>query len=146
MGLGDFNTDPYGSSNSNLIWIYFVVATFFTQITFLNMLIAIMSETFSKVTDARAEITLRSKTMLYIDYHWLNEFLVHSKLTLEKRYLYVITPISGQEADESASELLLETLDTANSQVKLNDRNIKKIEQTSFKIANDVSDLQKQLI
>ena len=41
--------------------IIFVGATFFTQITMLNMLIAIMGDTFDRAMDKRARFSITSK-------------------------------------------------------------------------------------
>ena len=50
LGLGNANTDPFSNDKGYILcWIYFVFATFFTNITFMNMLIALMSETFGRV-------------------------------------------------------------------------------------------------
>ena len=50
LGLGNANTDPFSNDKGYILgWIYFVFATFFTNITFMNMLIALMGTTFGKV-------------------------------------------------------------------------------------------------
>ena len=50
LGLGEFQYDAFASSPSGpLIWSLFLLSTFLTQVTFMNMLIAIMSDTFSRV-------------------------------------------------------------------------------------------------
>lgn len=55
LGLGDFYTIPLQFSDfKDLEWIYFIMATFFTQIVFLNMLIAIMGDTFNRITEKKS--------------------------------------------------------------------------------------------
>jgi len=52
LALGEFGTDNFsadGSKNSQICWMLFVAATFLSQITILNMLIAIMGDTFGRV-------------------------------------------------------------------------------------------------
>jgi uncharacterized membrane protein len=52
LGLGEFGYDQFdGSTNVALIWGVFIFATIFSLIILLNMLIAIMGETFSKVQE-----------------------------------------------------------------------------------------------
>ena len=52
LGLGEFQYDAFASSPSGpLIWSLFLFSTFLTQVTFMNMLIAIMSNTFSRVLE-----------------------------------------------------------------------------------------------
>ena len=56
LALGDFNFVELfdeSSPNGNLVWILFVFATFLTQITILNMLIAIMGDAFARVTEIK---------------------------------------------------------------------------------------------
>ena len=48
--LGEFNMDGFRyHENRGICYLIFLFSTFITQITFLNMLIAIMSDTFDKV-------------------------------------------------------------------------------------------------
>ena len=48
IGLGDFSTDDYQSTSWDdaFVWFFFLTGTLLTQITFLNMLIAMMGLTF----------------------------------------------------------------------------------------------------
>lgn len=55
LGLGDFYTIPMAFSDfKDLEWVYFILATFLTQIVFLNMLIAIMGDTFDRLTEKKS--------------------------------------------------------------------------------------------
>jgi len=50
IALGEFSMDGYKEgTNTNLAFLFFILATFFCLVVFINMLIAIMSETFSVV-------------------------------------------------------------------------------------------------
>lgn len=42
LGLGEFYPEKFRQNENDVIWILFIFATFFTNIVFLNMLIAIM--------------------------------------------------------------------------------------------------------
>ena len=66
LGMGDFVLDNYAETMYDndlaLIWAVFFGATFMINIVFLNMVIAIMSDTFDKVTDmGRDSIELQQK-------------------------------------------------------------------------------------
>jgi hypothetical protein len=61
------------------------------------MLIAIMSETFERVSEAKERSALMERTHLYADFIWAIEF---NKALKGKRYLYVVRPVST-ENDES---------------------------------------------
>lgn len=49
-GLGEFGTDSYNNNQHySAFWIYFILCTILVQLIFLNMLIAIMADTFDRV-------------------------------------------------------------------------------------------------
>jgi hypothetical protein len=50
--LGALKTDSYEGA-SNIIWVYFLGATLFSQIIFMNMLITLMADTFENVSAAK---------------------------------------------------------------------------------------------
>ena len=54
LALGEFGTDNFSAAtgkNAGIVWVLFLFATFLTQITVLNMLIAIMGDTFDAVLE-----------------------------------------------------------------------------------------------
>ena len=53
LALGEYDTDNFKGEHQNILWIIFGIATFMLQITFLNMLIAIMSNTFGEVLEEK---------------------------------------------------------------------------------------------
>ena len=62
LSLGEFEVDAYGDSGKEyIIWIVFIMSTFIIQVTFLNMLIAIMGDTFDRVTEKKYQSALREK-------------------------------------------------------------------------------------
>ena len=57
LALGEFDTEERfrlsSEGGDEFTWVLFCAATMITQITFLNMLIAIMGDTFERVTESR---------------------------------------------------------------------------------------------
>jgi hypothetical protein len=54
LGLGDFYVATIGESpDRDLLWFYILLALFMTNIVFLNMLIAIMGDTFNRLTEKK---------------------------------------------------------------------------------------------
>ena len=50
LALGEFNTDNYSNGHNQVIcWFMFVLASFFIVVVFMNMLIAIMGDTYATV-------------------------------------------------------------------------------------------------
>lgn len=57
MVLGDFDTTAFGNINVVLVWILFLACTLFNLIILLNLLISIISETFSVVKNQAESAT-----------------------------------------------------------------------------------------
>lgn len=56
ISLGEFDLDGYNEGpNVYLVWLFFILCTFFILIVFMNMLIAIMGDTFSAVQGEQVE-------------------------------------------------------------------------------------------
>ena len=49
IGMGEYNTETLGESQKVFTWIIFILSTLILQLIFMNMLIAIMGSTFSRV-------------------------------------------------------------------------------------------------
>lgn len=88
--------DIYAGDNV-LIWIFYLCTTLFTQLTFFNMLIGIMGQTFERVTEARDRNSLKERTKMYADFLWVIKL---DKQFKNQRYLYLVTP-----EDDASSEV-----------------------------------------
>jgi len=56
LSLGEFNVEEYDLGNGSqalILWVFFMLASFLLVIHFLNMLIAIMGETFSQNNETK---------------------------------------------------------------------------------------------
>ena len=79
-----------------LLWSLFIFTTFISQITFLNMLIAIMGDTFDRVMDQKPTYSLKNKLMLMASMKSI--IGSQEKEDESKIFLYVIQPV--QDVDE----------------------------------------------
>lgn len=73
-GLGDFNKDFYtteSGTNKVIIWIIFFLATVLVQLIYLNLLIAIMSESFARLNEMQGPSTLKSFCNIMLDHLFL---------------------------------------------------------------------------
>jgi len=69
LSLGEFAIDNYDDQPQvYLCYILFLGATFFTQITFLNMLIALMGDTYGKVMESQETYALQTQRSIMNDY------------------------------------------------------------------------------
>ena len=67
------------------------------QITFLNMLIAVMSNTYDRVSEDDETNTMRSKIELLNDYRWINGLF---NLDRAFQYIFIVRPmVSGTDDD-----------------------------------------------
>lgn len=99
--LGEFNMDGFEMHpNSAECYLLFVFTTFITQITFLNMLIAIMGDTFDKVIDQRPTYSLKNKLMLMADMQSIISKEKDTNMPSDSNvFLYVIQPSSNNEEE-----------------------------------------------
>ena len=98
VALGEFHTESYlRNEYMPIVWILFIMATFFTQITMLNMLIAIMGDTFDKVTENKKTFTTRTKLQILGDY-------TGNFLKQEKKNMFLFSIEVDQEDQEDGFE------------------------------------------
>ena len=98
VALGEFHTEAYlGNEYMPIVWLLFIMATFFTQITMLNMLIAIMGDTFDKVTENKKTFTTRTKLQILGDY-------TGNFLKQEKKNMFLFSIEVDQEDQEDGFE------------------------------------------
>jgi hypothetical protein len=69
--LGDFNTDEFGSVSVLLVWILFLLCTVFNMIIMLNLLIAIISESFATVTSNASNAAYQEMSALIFENSYL---------------------------------------------------------------------------
>ena len=62
LSLGDWDTEPFEKHPQDyLCYIFFLLATIFTQLIIFNMMIAIMGDTFGRVMESRDIYALQMK-------------------------------------------------------------------------------------
>ena len=57
-----------GDADARALWVLFIIATFLSQITILNMLIAIMGDTFDAVLEKQEQYALKEKVSILSDF------------------------------------------------------------------------------
>ena len=96
--IGEYNIDGYEKHVSPMLcYALFIITVLISQITFLNMLIAIMSDTFEKVIEQRPTFSLKNKLMILADM----ESVIHTKEDLDdsKVFLYIIMPLRNEDEE-----------------------------------------------
>ena len=94
LSLGEFDNEnfiPGSDGGDEIAWITFMGATLITQIMFLNMLIAIMGDTFERVTESREQSALAEKIRILADYVYVVPYENEAKGTM-KKFIFMLRP------------------------------------------------------
>ena len=97
--LGDFDSTRYRKGYDKYFsMMMFLMATFIICVVFMNMLIAIMGETFGQVLEVSEESGLREQVVLIEDHAWL---LDPRKIFKGQKYIIKVMPsTSNAESDD----------------------------------------------
>ena len=89
---GEYENEKYSMEDdaelTMIVWFWFMGAILMTQIVFLNILIAIISDTFDRVWDSRQTYILSSQADVLQD--WLD--VIKHTGNIKKLYMYIIKP------------------------------------------------------
>ena len=92
--MGEFNFDNFtAASESGLCFSFFILATFFSQIIMLNMLVAIMSDSFERVIQKIEFVAVKTKLELMGE---LVNIIEDSSEDKDKAvFLFVVKPVEN---------------------------------------------------
>ena len=101
MAIGDPEmADNYTNSNqTQLVLTCFFFAISYTQVVMLNMLIAIMANTFDNAMELQEVNTIRSRLQFLNDFSSLLEF--ESNYDREDVYMVVVKPVLEEKDEDS---------------------------------------------
>ena len=103
LALGEFSIDNFASNQQAVLcYFFFICATFISQVTMLNMLIAIMGDTFGKVTENKTVNLIKSKLELMDDL--AATMKQRDSQPEEKVFLHIIMPVDGDDENEEGDE------------------------------------------
>jgi hypothetical protein len=72
MVLGDFDTTAFGTVAVPYVWILFLACTVFNMIIMLNLLIAIISESFARINSVSLQASYQEKASIIAE----NDYLI----------------------------------------------------------------------
>ena len=90
MVLGDFDTGAFGEVATPVVWILFLLCTIFNMIVMLNLLIAIISETFARVTGLADQKIYQEMAALIAENSYLVSQKVIETYAEENKYLMIV--------------------------------------------------------
>ncbi len=84
MAIGEYSTDSFTLGNDNdLLWAFFILTTFMLAIVMLNMLIAMMGQSYDKMSLVAEASMLKERMGMIME----NYFLMRSKAFVKAKYL-----------------------------------------------------------
>ena len=102
--LGEFNTDKFNDSTDPLLlWILFVACSLFTTIMLLNMLIAIMGESFNRVNEQSKSQRVREHLQLIVENIYLKD---PKKLMGKVKYLICVRDDKEEKEMDEVTQAL----------------------------------------
>ena len=122
MVLGDFATDAFGIYAVPLMWILFLLCTVFNMIIMLNLLIAIISESFARVNEDREQAGYQERAKFISENLYLVPVYRRESYCLENRYLLFAVDQEAelaeyQETIDDKLKGLKKNLKTSNSKI-----------------------------
>ena len=98
--LGDFDSAIYRVGYDKYFAIgMFLLATFIISVVFMNMLIAIMGDTFGQVLEVAEESGLREQVVLIADHAWLLNLM---KIFKGQKYIIIVQPSTSSQGSDDA--------------------------------------------
>ena len=97
MGIGEFGLENFHKENAPLVWILFIASTFITQLVFLNVLIAIMSDTFAREQENVEQARFTETIQLVNDHVWVIDL---DKEFSSARHVYIIEAAGRSSASQ----------------------------------------------
>ncbi len=122
MGLFTIENYP-GNAVKYMVWLYFIAATIITNVNFFSLLIAIVSDTFERITESRQFYAIMQRTEIFSDFISMIQI---EPLIKDSRFLYVMQPVdvNDESSDWSGS------LDTLKRLVKKDIAQVRSIIET----------------
>jgi hypothetical protein len=106
--LGDFNVEEFGSVSVTLCYALFIICTIFNTIVMLNLLIAIISESFSNVKSNSVYASYKEMAAMIAENSYIIPDNVKKTYAEKNRYILVVTDLEAEmnkEEDETLRRL-----------------------------------------
>jgi hypothetical protein len=97
--LGDWDTGAFGETAVPLVWILFLLCTIFNMIVMMNLLIAIISETFARVNENALSAGYQERAAMISENSYLVPEDVIKKYARKDKYLVIATDLETTERE-----------------------------------------------
>ena len=119
IALGEFPLDDWNGDDTfglAMMGVLFVLATFFSQITLLNMLIAIMGDTFGTVYAKKQSNSMRMKVQFISEFE---KTIINTYMSEKMHYMFIIKPIAAaSDEDNKIAEIFETQVASINSRIR----------------------------
>ena len=119
IALGEFPLDDWNDDDTfglAMMGVLFVLATFFSQITLLNMLIAIMGDTFGTVYAKKQSNSMRMKVQFISEFE---KTIINTYMSEKMHYMFIIKPIAAaSDEDNKIAEIFETQVASINSRIR----------------------------
>eukprot|EP00347_Sterkiella_histriomuscorum_P009906 403339425 len=95
--LGDFDVTKFGGVGTFMVYGLFILCTVFNTIIMLNLLIAIISETFTMVKENSENASYQEMASMIGENAYLIPQQIRNTYAMQNAYLMIITEIDGQD-------------------------------------------------
>lgn len=99
--MGDFNVDEFGDCGTELVYALFIICTVFNTIVMLNLLIAIISESFSMVKENAANAAYQEMASMIAENSYLIPDKVKHEYAEKNRYILLVSELENEMEDDA---------------------------------------------
>jgi hypothetical protein len=104
--LGDFDTTAFGSVAVHLCLFLFIICTVLNMIVMLNLLIAIISESFAAVNEKSDNASYQEMASMICENSYLIPYWVKEEYNTKDKYLLVVTDYDKEQAQTNKDPVL----------------------------------------
>lgn len=97
MGLGDWDTDDFGTVATYMMWVFFFLCTFFIMIILLNLLIAIVGDAFNTVNSNAENASYKEMASLISENSYLIPKDIRQSYAEKNKYLIVVSSLDNTD-------------------------------------------------
>ena len=122
MALSNMNTGPYTEGNEEqILWFFYATTAFMLMIVLLNMLIAMMGQSFGNVSDVLEASMLRERISLINE----NFFLKERHAFKKAKYLISFAPVQDKADSDQLMQNISDKIDHMFKELKSEIKGIK---------------------
>ena len=148
LSLGEFNYDNFADNpQTRICYFFFLASTFVSSLTMLNMLIAIMGDTFGRVMEKKDINSVQTRLQLMAD----NSHTIprYSKEDDKRVFLFVVSPVERTGDDEDWAGTISQMTRVIETQVgnlsKQFDQRIRQLQEQNGELSKRVINIDRDL-